>query len=70
MLRALVFVHCDGCHRMYEKLDVTMYSDPCDWPEEIKALTGHAKKAGWYIGPNWSHLLCTPCNEEFATVEF
>jgi hypothetical protein len=70
MMQAFAFVHCDGCHRMYEKPHAVMFSDPCDWWEGIEALAGSAEKAGWYIGPNWSNLLCTACNDEFSKVEF
>lgn len=70
MLRAILIMHCDGCHRMYEKLQATIFSDPNDWPEEAKFLVGPAEKSGWYIDPNWSKLLCTTCNDEYSKVEF
>jgi hypothetical protein len=70
MLRALIFIHCDGCHRMYEKLYTTMNHDPNDWPEEVKTLAGPAEKAGWFVPPNWSNLLCTRCSEEYSKAEF
>lgn len=70
MFRALIFLHCDGCHRMYHKLETTIYSDPRQWAEETKFLAAHAAKVGWYIPPSWENLLCTACNEEMMNVEF
>ncbi len=70
MLRALLFLHCDGCNRMHHKLYTTAYQNPGHWPEEIEALAAHAAKVGWYISPSWENLLCTACNEESMNVEF
>ncbi|GEM_PF-2988839 len=70
MLRALLFLHCDGCHKMYEKLSTTSYRDPGDWPDEIEALAVQATKVGWYVPPSWQNLLCTACHEERMSVEF
>ena len=70
MLHALLFLHCDRCHRMYDKHRTTIYSDPHEWQEEIGALAGKATKVGWYMPPSWQNLLCTACNEESMNVEF
>lgn len=70
MLHTLIFLHCDACHQMYEKLSTATFSDSMDWPQEIEKMGRRAKKAGWHISPNWSNHLCPKCNEEFSKVVF
>lgn len=70
MLHAILFLHCDRCHRMYDKRLTTIYSDPHEWQGEFRALAAKAAKVGWYVPTSWQNLLCRACHEESRNAEF
>jgi hypothetical protein len=70
MMRAVVFMHCDECHKMNPNPYLTREHDAGWWHEELSDYLGKAEKSGWYVCESWSRILCAECHRALSSVEF